>query len=160
MKKILTPIVVTLLLASGISVIAQDEKKEEGRLSLKYFKKTLKKDSSEAKNRWLTSQVLKRGVTFEYTLRRENDLRKWGADEELISAIFRSIVDEQDDARMYRRFMRNFASTSRDKRKSAHDNGKTYLARFENIPRFGKHVEKVRHEMKFLECEFDPSREC
>jgi hypothetical protein len=57
------------------------------RFSFKSLKQSLKKDSSDAANAALAKKVLENGVSFEYTLKRENNLRKAGAKDVLISAI-------------------------------------------------------------------------
>ncbi len=130
------------------------------RFSLKDFKSALKADSSDAKNAELAREVLKEGVSFEYTARREKDLREWGANDELIAAIWQSIVDESDEGRLFKEFMKNYDSDNKEVRKASYQKGKLYLTRFESNERFGENVNRVKKEIRFLACEFDPELGC
>lgn len=145
---------VSVLVSSVFATVAGD------RFSLKDFKKALKRDSSAANNSQLAKEVVRKGVTFEYTRKREKDLRNWGANDELIDAIYQSIVDESDEERWYRDFMKKYKSPERDTRKAAMMRGRQYLGRFEMNSRFAGNVSKIKEEIKYLECEFNPDLGC
>lgn len=128
--------------------------------SLKDLEKGLKSDSSEQANANLARDVLKNGVTFQYTAKRERSLRKWGANDELIAAIWQSIVDKREEFILYRDFMNTHNSGDKQVRKRALENGKTYLSRFEASERFRENVARVQREIRILSCEFDPELGC
>jgi hypothetical protein len=69
-------------------------------------------------------------------------------------------MDEDSEAKMFAEFDAVYGSADKETRRSAFSSGKRYLSRFGATPRFSNNTEKVRKEMKYLECEFDPSLEC
>ena len=157
MKRILFFTVLTFFVA-GVGVAGASLNSD--RFSLKEFKKALKKDSSKRANLELAKEVVKRGVSFEYTLKRENSLREWGANETLIDAIYKSISDEGEESRLYKRFMKSHKAVAKEKRKTALQTGRLYLSRFGSNERFSENIDRVKKEIRFLECEFDPSLGC
>ena len=132
----------------------------EGRLSLKDLKKELKKDSSDKHNAELAEAVRSRGVSFQYTQKRQNELRKWGANDVLVAAVYQSINDERQEELIFNRFKENFRSKDRDTRRAALEDGRMYLTKFKNYERFQGNVSRVEKDLRFLECEFDPSMQC
>lgn len=132
----------------------------DGAISLKSLKSMLKQDSSEAGNAKTAAEIIKWGVSFEYTMKREQELRKSGANDEVLTAINRSYADNSAEERIFGSFKENYASRDRTIRKSAYESGKSYLVKFETIPRFRENIDFVRAQMKYLECEFDASKGC
>ncbi|MDH3494637.1 MAG: hypothetical protein OEM82_13865 [Acidobacteriota bacterium] len=162
-KTVKNPFFLASLILISLCLFAETlhaQNENAGPFSLKDFKKQLRSDSSDRGNAELKQQVLIRGVTFEYTYKRERDLRKWGANDELLGAIYQSIVDENDEARLYSNFFDNHKSGNREERKSALETGRLYLSRFESNERFTERAEKLKKDLRFLECEFDPSLGC
>ena len=151
---------IILLFAFAVNFAAAPGISWNGRFSFKDFKKELKKDSSEGRNAELAAEVLSRGVSFRYTLDRENKLRRLGAKDTLINAIFQSVADERAEQKLFKVFMDSYDSADRDTRKAALEKGKLYLSRFEKYERFGLRVNLLKKELRFLECEFDPSLGC
>jgi len=151
---------ITLMFTLAVNFAAAPSISWNGRFSLKDFKRELKKDSSEGRNAELAAEVLSRGVSFRYTRDRENKLRRLGAKDTLINAIFQSVAEESGEQRLFKKFMDSYDSEDRDTRKAALDEGKLYLSRFEKKERFSIRANLLKKELRFLECEFDPSLGC
>lgn len=151
--KLLSSFVVLVLLS--LTAFAVD-----GKVSYKYLRKQLKKDSSEATNKRLTDEVLSKGVKFVYNQKRDAELRKLGASDMLIRAIYSSVIDENEEENLYDKFKDDYDDKKKEVRKKAYDVGVIYLRRFEGKERFANNYARVKRDMEDLICEFDPDSGC
>ena len=151
--KLFSTVFILVFVAFGATAV-------HAKVSYKYLKKQLKKDSSPANIEKLVDEVLGKGVKFVYNQKRDAELRKLGATDVLIRAIYSSIVDETDEERLYKDFTKTYDNDDKKIRRKAYDTGLVYIRRFEKKSRFSKNFARVKRDMDDLICEFDPNSGC